>query len=44
MKLIAWGVTFSAAITRSPSFSRSSSSVNTTSLPARMSRSARSTS
>ncbi len=36
MKLIASGVTFSAAITRSPSFSRSSSSMTTTILPSRM--------
>ena len=37
MKLTAWGVTFSAAITRSPSFSRSSSSVRMTIFPLRMS-------
>src|SRR5215470_942769 len=37
MKLIASGVTFSAAIVRSPSFSRSSSSTTTTMRPARMS-------
>ena len=38
MKLIAFGVAFSAAITRSPSFSRSASSVTITILPAAMSR------
>jgi hypothetical protein len=37
MKLIASGVTFSAAIVRSPSFSRSSSSTTTTIFPARKS-------
>ena len=37
MKLTASGVTCSAASTRSPSFSRSSSSTSTTILPARMS-------
>ena len=37
MKLMTSGVTFSAAIVRSPSFSRSSSSTTTTILPARMS-------
>src|SRR5471030_2376046 len=37
MKLIASGVTKSAASTRSPSFSRSSSSTRITILPARMS-------
>src|SRR4029453_16381510 len=37
MKLIASGVTFSAAIVRSPSFSRSSSSTTTTIFPTRMS-------
>src|SRR5690606_619333 len=37
MKLTASGVTFSAAMIRSPSFSRSSSSTTTTNLPARMS-------
>ena len=36
MKLIASGVTFSAAIVRSPSFSRSSSSTTMIILPARM--------
>src|SRR5262249_745706 len=36
MKLIASGVTFSAAIVRSPSFSRSSSSTTMTMRPARM--------
>src|SRR5262249_28762758 len=35
MKLMAWGVTRSAARTRSPSFSRSSSSTTTTNWPAR---------
>ena len=39
MKLTASGVTFDAAMTRSPSFSRSASSVTMTSLPARISRS-----
>ncbi len=38
MKLIAFGVAFSAAMTRSPSFSRSASSVTITILPAAMSR------
>src|SRR5262245_52596520 len=42
MKLIACGETFSAARTRSPSFSRSSSSTTTTNLPARRSATARS--
>jgi hypothetical protein len=37
MKLIVPGVTFSAARTRSPSFSRSSSSTMTTNFPARRS-------
>jgi hypothetical protein len=37
MKLIASGVTFSAAMMKSPSFSRSASSVTITSLPARTS-------
>src|SRR5271167_265548 len=37
MKLIASGVTFSAARVKSPSFSRSSSSTTTTILPTRMS-------
>ena len=37
MKLIASGVTFSAAMQRSPSFSRSSSSTRTTMRPARIS-------
>ncbi|MBV6476229.1 MAG: hypothetical protein MOGDAGHF_01814 [Rhodocyclaceae bacterium] len=37
MKLIASGVTYSAARTRSPSFSRSSSSTSTTMRPSRMS-------
>ena len=37
MKLIASGVTFSAAIVRSPSFSRSSSSTRITIFPRRMS-------
>src|SRR5262249_51898998 len=37
MKLIASGVTFSAAITRSPSFSRSASSVTITIRPLAMS-------
>src|SRR5512139_3712549 len=37
MKLIASAVTFSAAIVRSPSFSRSSSSTTTIIFPARMS-------
>ena len=37
MKLMAWSVTWSAASTRSPSFSRSSSSTKMTILPARMS-------
>src|SRR5262245_1293451 len=40
MKLIASGVTFSAAMTRSPSFSRYSSSTSTISRPARSSASA----
>src|SRR5262249_28502528 len=40
MKLIASGVTFSAAIVRSPSFSRSSSSTTMTVFPARMASSA----
>jgi hypothetical protein len=40
MKLIASGVTFSAAMQRSPSFSRSSSSTRTTMRPARISSSA----
>src|SRR5215472_12043745 len=44
MKLMASGVTFSAAITRSPSFSRSSSSVRMTILPRRIWDSAFSTS
>ena len=43
MKLIAAGVTFSAARQRSPSFSRSSSSTRITSLPARISSRAAST-
>ena len=43
MKLMAAGVTFSAARHRSPSFSRSSSSVRMTILPARMAASACST-
>src|SRR5215207_646980 len=38
MKMMACGVTFSAAITRSPSFSRSSSSTRITNLPFLMSR------
>ncbi len=42
MKLIAWGEAFSAARTRSPSFSRSSSSTTTTNFPARRSSMARS--
>jgi len=37
MKLMASGVTFSAAQTRSPSFSRASSSTRTMSLPERIS-------
>ncbi len=37
MKLMAWGDAFSAARTRSPSFSRSSSSTTTTNFPARRS-------
>jgi hypothetical protein len=37
MKLIAAGVTFSAAITKSPSFSRSSSSTTMSMRPARIS-------
>ena len=43
MKLIASGVTYSAAITRSPSFSRSGESTTTTMRPARISSSASST-
>src|SRR5262245_53790946 len=43
MKLIASGVTFSAAMHRSPSFSRSSSSTRITIFPTRMSASAPST-
>jgi hypothetical protein len=43
MKLIASGVTFSAAMARSPSFSRSSSSTRTIMRPARMSSNASST-
>src|SRR5438128_305626 len=43
MKLIASGVTRSAAIIRSPSFSRSSSSTRTTIFPTRMSSIARRT-
>src|SRR5262245_37354541 len=43
MKLIASGVTFSAAMQRSPSFSRSSSSTRITIFPARISASAAST-
>ena len=43
MKFTASGVTFSAAMQRSPSFSRSSSSVRITILPARMWAIARST-
>ena len=38
MKLMAFGVAFSAAMTRSPSFSRSASSVTITILPAAISR------
>ena len=37
MKPIVWGVAFSAAMMRSPSFSRSSSSTTMTSLPRRRS-------
>ena len=43
MKLMASGVTFSAASTRSPSFSRSSSSTRITMRPARISSRARAT-
>src|SRR5262249_38978542 len=43
MKLMASGVTFSAAMVRSPSFSRSSSSTRITMLPARISSIARCT-
>jgi hypothetical protein len=37
MKLMTWGVTFSAAHTKSPSFSRCSSSTSTITRPARSS-------
>ncbi len=44
MKFTASGVHFSAAITKSPSFSRSASSTTKTTLPSRMSAIAASTS